>query len=276
MSMPTSVLLAIISCVAVVSNGANPESRQFTVVSWNVDAGGADAQLVALRIARFQGVGLWGLCEVRNDHWAQLFQQAAGENEPGDFVSILSSSGGSDLSCIIYDTTQFELVGGFEINWQDRLWYSPNMPLRPPLVARLRHRAGGQEFFFMVNRLYACQTDRQTAALNAWAVGQTIPVVAAGTYDFQYNPDAGPLCPAGQDALLALIANGAFRWVPPDNPTGTLDWHRDIIDDFIFLANATGRLSGCSHIITEPGDFSSDEMTSDHRPVQATLTIRPR
>lgn len=275
MSMPTSVLLALVSYIGVASDIPYPESNRFTMVCWNVDSGGADAQLVALRIARFQGVSLWGLCEVRDERWAQLFTQAAGENEPGNFAGILGPTGGSDRSCIIYDTTQFELVASFEINWQDRLWYCAKMPARPPLVARLRHRASGQEFFFMVNRLYGCQTDRQAAALNAWAAGRTIPVVAAGTYDFQYDPDTGPLCPAGQQTLMALIADGVFHWLAPDNPVGTLDWNRDIIDDFVFLANTRGRLQGQSHIVVDPGDFPSDEMTSDHRPVQATLMVNP-
>lgn len=273
MNMPGSVLLAIISCVGVASNASQPQSNQFTLVSWNVDASGADPQLIALRMSRFEGVHLWGLCEVRDSRCAEMFVQAAGENEPGDFVGILSRTGGSDQSCIIYDTTRFELVRSFEIDCKDRLWYYPGMTVRPPLVAHLRHRDTGQEFYFMVNRLYGCRTDKQSADLNAWASARTIPVVAAGTYDFQYDPGSGPLCPDGQKALLALIANGILRWLAPENPIATFNWDRDVIDDFIFLAHTLGKMRGQSWVVVEPGDFSNSEMNSDHRPIQAVFTV---
>ncbi len=273
MSIPASILLTVASCLGVASNAPQFESNQFMVVGWNVDSGGADAQLTALRIARFQGVHLWGLCKVQNTHWAELFAQAAGENEPGRFVGIISRTGGTDRSCIVYDTTRFELVRSFEIDWRDRLGYCPAMTMRPPLAAHLRHRATGREFLFMVNRLYGCLTDQQAATLNAWAAARTLPILAVGTYDFQYDPDTGPLCPDGQKALLALIANGVFRWLAPDNPVATFKWDRDVIDDFVFLANTMGRIWGQSHIVVEPGDFSNSEMTSDHRPIEALFTI---
>lgn len=273
MNTSASVLLTVMSCLGVVSNAADPESNQFTVVGWNTDSGKTDPHLTAWRIARFQGVHLWGLCEVRDRQWAERYVQAAGENEPGRFVGIVGGTTGCDQSCIIYDRTSFDLVRSFEIDWRDEPWHCPASPARPPLIAHLRHRAG-QEFFFMVNRLCGCQCDRKAAALNAWAAGQTIPVVAVGTYDFQYEPETGPLCPEGQKALLALIANGTFRWLPPDNPVATFNWDRAVIDDFIFLANAAGTLGGQSHIVLEPGDFSGGEMAFQYRPVQATLTVR--
>lgn len=272
MSLLTSVVVVIVSCFAVISNAAASESSEFTVVSWNVNARQADLQLTALRMARFQGVHLWGLCEVRDTHWAEMLVQAAGENEPGDFVGIVSRTEGTDGSCIIYDKTQFDLIRAFEIDWTDQLWYCARIPLRPPLVAHLRHRAQGQEFFFMVNRLYNCQIERQAAALNFWADGKTLPVVAVGTYDFQYDPDTGPLYPNGQQGLMALIAKGVFRWLPPDNPVATFNWDREVINDFFFLARTFGRLLGQSRIVVEPGDFVARE-TSNYRPVRAVFTV---
>ncbi|MBN1362518.1 MAG: hypothetical protein JW993_18115 [Sedimentisphaerales bacterium] len=274
MSTSASVLLAIISCLEVFTDVSQPESNQFIATGWNVDSGQADPHLAALRVARFQGVHLWGLCEVKNSQWAELFVRAAGENEPGEFIGIISRTGGTDQSCIIYDTTRFDLVRSFEIDWADRLWYCPRMPIRPPLVAHLRHRATGQELLFMVDRMYGCRIDMQAEALNAWASAQTLPLVAVGTYDFQYDPETGPLCPDGQKALLALIADGVFHWLAPDNPVSTFNWDRDVIDDFVFLANTSGRLSGQSRIVVEPGDFAGGDTASNHRPVQATLNVR--
>ncbi len=274
MTTSVSVLLAIISSVGVATS-TPLEANEFTVVSWNVGPGDTDPHLTALRVAGFQGVHLWGLCGVQSNRRTQLFVQAAGENEAGEFVGIVSPTAGRDQSCIIYDTTRFDLVRSFELDWMDGPWRCPGVPMRPPLVAHLTHRATGQEFLFMVNRLAGCCLETQAATLNAWASGRTVPIVAVGTYDFQYDPDDGPLCPDGQKALLALIANGVFHWAPPDNPVATLDWDRDIIDDFIFLANTQGRLWGQSHIVVEPGDFDGPDATSDHRPIRATFTLHP-
>lgn len=275
MSMSVSILLAIASSLGVVSDAVSPESRQFTVVSWNVASRRGDLQLAALRMAKFQDVHLWGLCDLPDGRTAEMLVDAVRENETGEFVGIISRTEGRDLSCIIYDKTRFELVRAFEIDWTNRLWYTRGMPVRPPLVAHLRHRATGQELLFMVNRLQDCRIDKQAAALNAWAASRSLPVVAVGTYDFQYDPDSGPLCPDGQEALLAFIANGILRWLAPDNPVATLDWDRTVINDFIFVANTLGRLSGRSHIVVEPADFSDDTLGSDHRPIQAVFTVTP-
>jgi len=238
-----------------------------------VDSSRADLQMSALRVAGAQGVDLWGFCEVRNHQWAEELVEAAGENEPGEFAGIVSATPGNDLSCIVYDTKQFHFIRAYEIKWTNRLWYYPGMQVRPPLVARLRHIASGREFLFMVNRLYSCQIVNQAGALNAWAQGRSLPVIAVGTYDFQYHPNTGPLYPEGQKALLALIANGVFRWLTPSNPIATYKWDREVIDDFIFGANTLGKMAGESQVIVEPGDFSSGDLQSDHRPVQVTLTV---
>ena len=273
MSTSTSVLLAVVSIASIIPGAAFAQSHEFTAVSWNVASGHADLQMSALRVAAAQGVDLWGLCEVRNQEWAKTLVEAAGENEPGQFAGIVSATGGNDLSCIIYDQSQFAFVRAYEIKWVNRLWYYPGMPVRPPLVAHLRHIASGQEFLFMVNRLYGCQLEKQAGALNAWARGRSLPIVAMGTYDFQYDPDSGPLYPEGQQALLAFVADGVFRWLTPANPVATLNWDRKVIDDFAFVANTFGKLSGDSQIVVEPGDFADSDLQSDHRPVQAVFTV---
>ena len=128
----------------------------------------------------------------------------------------------------------------------------------------------------MVNWLYGAPADDQAVALNEWAGRQDIPVVAVGTYDFQYRPATRPVYTPGRLGYALLTDNGVFQWLMPDNPIRTV-WRGDldIIDDFILLADGKHRLVGRSHVLVEPGDFPDNELTPDHRPVLATLTIRP-
>lgn len=271
----TSIVLTAL-CLAGVAAGRDSDSNQFTVVSWNVDSGGADPHMVALRISEMKGVDVWGLCEVLDEFWAKLFEQAASDNEPGRFGRFLSPTGGSDRSCILYDRTKFECLGRFEFNWSGQPWYRHELGLRPGLVAHLRHRSSGQDLYFMVNRLYGLSADKQAAALTEWASHQDAPVLAMGTYDFAYRPEAELASPAGRRGYPVLTANGVFQWLMPDNPVQTV-WrgNLDTIDDFILLADREHRLTGRSQIIVEPGDFPDTELTPDHRPVSATFTIRP-
>jgi hypothetical protein len=255
---------------------ANREPSQFTAVSWNVDSGGADPHVVAVRMSEMKGVDLWGLCEVQDDHWARLFEQAASGTEPGQFARILSPTGGSDRSCILYDRTKFECLGSFEFSWAGQSWYRRDLGLRPGLVAHLRHRETKQDLYFMVNRFHGVSADKQAAMLSEWAGKQEIPVVAVGTYDFQYRPEATSASSTDRRGYPTLTANGVFQWLMPDNPVPTV-WRTglDAIDDFILLADSRHMLAGRSQVIVESDDFPDNEMTPNHRPISATLTIRP-
>jgi hypothetical protein len=251
------------------------EPIPFTAVSWNVDSEGADPHMTALRISEFKDVDLWGLCEVRDDHWARLFEQAACGVEPGRFVCILSPTGGSDRSCILYDTTKFDCLGWFEYTWAGLPWYRLELGLRPGLVAHLRCRTGGQEFYFMVNRLCGTPADKQAATLKEWASQQEIPVLAVGTYDFEYAPQLD-LSTTERRGYPILTGGGVFQWLMPENPVQTV-WRGDIaaIDDFVLLADGKHRLTGRTQVIVEPNDFPDSELTPNHRPVRALMTILP-
>ena len=268
-----SLVLAILSLVS----GAMPvylPSNEFTLVSWNVDSGGADPHFVALRISEIEGVDLWGLCEVRDERWAALFREAACEDDPGAFASILSPTGGSDRSCILYDRRKFDCLGCSELDWRDQSWYRYGMALRPSLVARLRHRASGSEFHFMVNRLGGFEAEKQAAALNDWAKRQEIPVIAVGTYDFEYRSETTSLSPNRRRGYASLTVDGAFEWLMPINPVRTVSrGDFDEIDDFVLLSGWKKWLQGRSMILVDPEDFPDNEMTPDHRPVKAAITL---
>lgn len=266
-----AVLFTCVICLSSHSPAAPP--NQFTVVSWNVDSDDADAHIAALRVAEMKGVDLWGFSEVPDERWARLLEAAAGDNEPGNFAAVLSPTRGRDRSLIAYDVGRFELLGYSELSWDDEPWRDPNAVLRPAVIARFRHIATEQEFFFMVNRLHPQWAGRQAARLERWAAGQGIPVIAVGSYYFQYNLGPEPLRCDGQMGLSTMVGSGVFDWLAPANLVKTCDGQFNTIEDFVFLANAAGKLVGRTRVIVEPGDFPDDESTSDHRPILAVFAI---
>jgi hypothetical protein len=267
-----AILLLCLSHAVAASGDANVPPNQFTVVSWNVDSGDADAHMIALRVAQMHGVDLWGLTEVRDGRWAGLLQGAAGENHPGQIVPIFSPTGGNGRSLILYDAVQFDLLGYFELDWADQPWYRPDMVLRPALIAQLRHRPTGLEFFFVVNRFLPQWAAMQAVKINEWAARQTIPVIAVGSYYFQYCLGQPFQCD-GQKGLKRMAYDGVFQWIKPENLVKTFDHEANTIEDFVFLSNAVGKLVAESTIIVEPDDFPDTSFTSDHRPLWTTFTV---
>jgi hypothetical protein len=275
MRLLTSIVL-ILSCLVGVVAGQDATPSQFTVLSWNVDSGQAEPQIVALQISQIKGVDLWGLCEVRDESSARLFEGAANQDEPGRFARVLSPTAGSDRSCILFDRAKFEGLGCIELPWRGHRWYHRSLGLRPGLAVHLRHRATGLGLYFVVNRFYTPTSDEQAVVLNQWAAGQDIPVIAVGTYDFPYRQETGPVYNAGRQGYAALTADGIFRWLKPAQPIPTIRRDGfDTTDDFIFLAGNGQSLSGQSWVLVEGRDFPNDGMTSNHRPIMATLTVQP-
>ncbi len=250
----------------------NPSS-QFTIVSWNVDSLRPDPHVAALRMAQMDGVDLWGLCGVRDEPWAEMFRAAAGENERQEMASLLSPTRGSDRLLILYDARRLELIRHYEFGWDDEPWYRPDMVLRPSLIAQLRHRATGQEFLFMVNCLHPKWTALQAEKIARWAQRQGLPVIAAGTYYFQYNLGATPLRCEGQPGFAVLLDGGAFQWVTPESLIKTYDSPYNTIEDFVFIANVAGKLYAQSRVVVQPNDFTGRAPTGAHRPLQTTVTL---
>jgi hypothetical protein len=269
------LLLTVGLCALLVLNAS---AAEITIVSWNLGSMGADPAVVAARIKEIDGVDIWGLCRVQGATWAEAFGKAAGADERGTFASVLGTRGGSDRRLVLYDIDQFTKLESFEITWHARPWYKRNMAPRPPLVVKFRHNRTGKEFFFMVNHLYrgagidARRLDQATY-LNQWAASQTLPIIAVGTYNFDYDLDPGQQSQNDDKGLGHMCADGVFTWLVPNVLVKTHDSSSNLILDFVFLANCAGSISGTSQILQIPGDFPNDKTTPDHRPVQAILAI---
>ncbi|MFH1416850.1 MAG: endonuclease/exonuclease/phosphatase family protein [Planctomycetota bacterium] len=248
-------------------------ATELTVVGYNVESGGAQAAVVAERIAAIDGCDLWGFSEVQNESWARTFEEAAavGEGDNADFDYLLGSTGGADKLAIVYDRNRFELIEQFEVNE-----INVGGRVRAPLVARLRDGHSGQEFFFMVNHLYrskASQRRLQATLLNRWAQSQALPIIAVGDYNFDWSVPNGDA--DHDEGFDELVGGDVFAWIRPPEPLvrSQCSTQYNSVLDFVFVAGAAQAWNGVSEIVVAEGDCPDDNTTSDHRPVRATFDI---
>lgn len=130
----------------------------------------------------------------------------------------------------------------------------------------------------MVNHLYrgsVVDSRRldQATALNEWAQAQTLPVIAVGDYNFDYDLDPGESSENYNKGLGNMIAGNVFQWIEPEVKIKTHDSYYNSILDFIFLRDTPGTFTAISKILQKDGDFPDDNRTPDHRPVMGIFTI---
>ena len=126
----------------------------------------------------------------------------------------------------------------------------------------------------MVNHLYRsrdAERYKQAQMLNDWAEQQTLPVIAVGDYNFDWEVKGGE---ARHDQGYDLMtADGAWKWVQPARlvTTQCSGWpcRYNSVLDFVFAAGPAQKWQAESQIVVVPGDFPDDTAKSDHRPVLA-------
>lgn len=245
-------------------------AQQLTVVGYNAESGDADPTVVGQRLAELDGVDVWGMVEVLDDGWATIFEASAEMGENANFSHVLGTTGSADRMAILYDADRFDLVGTEElhgINIGDHV--------RAPLIAHLRFKDGGQEFLFMVNHLYRSKADRrhlQAELLNEWAAQQTLPVIAVGDYNFDWDIEDGD--EDHDEGYEILTAGDTFKWLRPEVLVSTQgNPAYNSVLDFVFTAGQAQLWGVDSTIIVTLGDFPDDGLKSDHRPVMARFDL---
>lgn len=256
----------------------------FRVISWNLESGESDIDLLAEQMGARRGVHLWGLCEVPSSGAIEKLELGAEEGESTEFDNIFGNTGGDDRLAILYDTNRFELVGEAE----ELSFIQQSSGLRAPLVARLKGKRSGKEFLFMVNHLKRGGAQnptriKQAKLLNAWARDQELPVIAVGDYNFDYDVDLGDAgFPHRDQGFDELTKDGVFVYLHPDSllKTNADDGFNSVLD-FVFAAHAPFGWSAQSRILEREGDsvatendFDDDQDQSDHRPVDALFTLQ--
>jgi hypothetical protein len=251
---------------------------ELTVVGYNVESGDANPAVLAEQyIGPLEGADVWGFSEVQNAEWLRLLEAGAEAGEGADFRSILGQSGGGDRLAIVYDSSLLQLVASEEL---EALSFGGRV--RAALIAHFQVRANGQEFLFVVNHLYRSQEDlrhEQAQMLNVWAQSQSLPIVAVGDYNFDFDVVDGDSGDRDRGFNL-LIENNVFQWVRPTPlvKTHCSDRYNSILD-FTFVGNQaqTWMVKESTVLFATPDSTycPDDDIKSDHRPVSTTFDIPP-
>lgn len=249
-------------------------AAELKIVSFNVESGyrpHSDLSTIAAQLRRYRTVDLWALSEVNPSGWTDTLLRAAELGASARFGAVAGTTS-HDRLLILYNTHRLELLASFEL-----MEMQEGSGGRAPLVARLRERASGREFLFMANHLHrtdGAKRRRQAAALNRWAREQSLPVIAAGDYNFDWNIEAGT-GPQRDPGFDLMTADDVFAWIRPDTLVSTqCNPNYNSVLDFVFVSGEAKQWTRESSILeTDPAYCVDTPRTSDHRPVEAVIVV---
>jgi hypothetical protein len=296
--MHRSILIAVLACF-LWSSAAG--AADFIAAAWNVESGrDTDPGLVAERMASFPEVDIWGLSEVESGDAAMRLGDAASQAAGAPFEVLLGRTGRDDRLAVIVNSGKFDVIRTFELAGQIRTYCEATRrpggpdgrfpPFRGTLVAHLKAKDSPDSagFFFMVNHLHRANDamrDCQAEFLNRWVRGeiravapQSIPIIAVGTYNFDWTIPDGP----GNAAYSLLTRGATFKWVQPLQPMPTrCDPAYPGIVDFVFVANRAQQWVSASDIVTPVVNETREQYCrrdtqgdADHLVVRAAFSTR--
>ena len=284
-SVAAAGVLLLLHAAPAPAQDAAPGAVTVRAVCWNLESGDSDAGVIAGQAAAKGPVDLWGFSEIPDRGFADVIDAAVEGSTGGNYDVVFSTQpNNTDKLAILYDAGRFELVESFEL----RGVQIGNPGLRPMLVARLRGRATGQEFYFGVNHLKAKggaanedKRARQAKVINDWAETVTLPVVACGDWNMPVPVDRTAAMPPEfgeltDDAVFQLVPFGQ-RVKTQANP------NFNTVLDFFAVANPIAGWGGDARVLRRAGNegatlsdpFLDDDRETDHRPVEAVFVFTP-
>ena len=100
---------------------AQGQDLQAQVMAWNVESGDADPTVMAQQIPHKGNMDLWGLSEVHNQQWLDVFSGTLERGWEVPYRTILGSTRNADKLAILYRDNVFEALGkAFEFVWIER------------------------------------------------------------------------------------------------------------------------------------------------------------
>ncbi len=272
-SQETRVLLSLFLVMSLFGLTDDSCAERLRIIAWNVESGGASGQATAMVIGSTTGCDIWALSEVKSKKWAHLFREAAAYAEGASFEQILGTTGGGDRLLILYNSDRLEKEKHFELKEM-----MVGQQIRAPLVAQFQVKPNGRRFLFMVNHLCSCRKKpsvrrQQARLLNEWAQGQTLPIIAAGDFNFQWDLQRGHFShDTGYDNLTA---EGVFQWIRPEPLLAThCNRQYNTVLDYIFVSGpAKDWEAEAKTLLTYPSYCPDDKVKSNHRPVSADIEV---
>jgi endonuclease/exonuclease/phosphatase family metal-dependent hydrolase len=251
-------------------------AEPLSVISYNVesdDLQDTDPVLVGQDIETIGVADLWGLSEVSGSAASEIFRRAIATPD-SDYRSILGTTGTVDRLQIVYDAKKLKLIADRELRGSGGT--------RDPLVAQFEFLPTGREFLFTVNHFNRRDEEKREAQaefLRDWAEQQTLPIIAVGDYNFDYEPQTQQ----GNEAFDIFQKNDTFEWIQPQclddrscPATGTqCNPNYSSILDFVFVSGGAKNWQGQSDVLFLDEDICAREGDgfSDHRPVAARFEI---
>ncbi len=245
------------------------------VLAWNVESGGSDPQVIAGQLQQLPKYQIYGLSEVEPSSF-ELYRSALGDS----FKSIHGTHKYDDYLQMIFDTDRLELIRWRELEEFDGIKFNQeDRSLRCPLFAHFRDCKTDREFQIVLNHLARGNAEfrtQQATGLREWARNQTLPSIAIGDFNFDFEFAAN----TGNDSFRAMLRDNIWHWVRPaelidsnwyDRDLDGVDDFPDSILDFAFVAGPAKNWNGHCKIIVRDGDFPDDNKTSDHRPLELIL-----
>ena len=241
-------------------------------LSWNVESDGSDPQTIAKELSELGSYDIIALTEVLPQS-AKDFCEAFGD----EFNYVMSDTGRNDRLVLVYNSQAIRFVKKFElhdINFKSKY--------RSPLVVHFQDILTGKEMLVMVNHLARGNAETrqiQATKLVDWARDQTMPTVALGDYNFDFEFDTRE----GNESFRLFMKDSVWKWVEPielidtnwydnpDEPDGKDDYPGSMLD-FAFVAGPAKDWTTSCKVIVREGDFPDDEKTSDHRPYEVIVS----
>ncbi len=269
-----SFAIAILSGLPIVcgQETESTASNQFSILAWNIETGGSEVATIKQQLEGLKPFDVLALSEVPKKAAAE-FSMRWGPN-----TAVVGEKGGEACMLLAWDPSKFDKLQTQEITHINQQEFAPGIQFAP-LVAELLHKPSDTKVLIVMNHLARGSEqlrNRQATMLVEWAKEQTLPIIAVGGYNFDYDIPTRK----GNQAFDLFLNDQTWQWIQP-NPMVDTNWadrnndgkddYPDSMLDFSFAAGAAKQWELKSEIIVREGDFPDNDQTSDQRPIRTTV-----
>ena len=182
-----------ITAICLSGFGTNLAAENISVVSWNIENwGNSDAATISRDLRDdFNGIDIFGLNEISDDEDYELHAEYASEDEGFIYNYVAGTTGRNVRLGILFNADRFTLNETYEM-FDMMGTPAPGKPRtgRAPLVVDFTTKDTGLQFLFVVNHFHRGDERRrieQAELFAAWAGEQTLPIIATGDYNFDFD-----------------------------------------------------------------------------------------
>ncbi len=202
------VRVAVVWCwLAAMASAQVAAVPKFTLVEWNIEAGGSDLEVIKQQLTELEPFDLVALSEVPTAAADQFASRWAKES------SFVGTSGGPARLVVAWNPKIFAQIKAEEIKRVGEAEFAPGLQMAP-LSIHLKHLGSGQEFLLVMTHLARGSAElrrKQALLMTELAQAQTLPVVAIGGFNFDYDF----VKHQGNESFVAFTAGDTWKWIKP-------------------------------------------------------------